>query len=105
LLSTLIAGAAQRPNVGWPPFVFVVGLAVLVIAVRAHHRRLHLPHARLMGLAVVALAIVALSALSEAEMGGLGIVDLVAMAAVAASALLLASIQRSDADRVAAPIA
>jgi len=45
----------------------------------------------------VALVISALSALSEAELGGLGVIDLLAMALVAASVLVMTLPQRSNA--------
>jgi hypothetical protein len=89
LTSTVIASAAQPPNVAWAPFIFMIGLAVLSIAALAHRRGHRSPLARLRGLTIVALVIVALSAVSEAELGGLGVIDLVAMAFVAASVLAM----------------
>jgi hypothetical protein len=49
----------------------------------------------------VALVIVALSAVSEAEVGGLGAIDLVAMAFVPGSVLVTVLPRRSDARWVA----
>ena len=97
LISTVIASAAERPNVGWPASVFLIGLAVLAIAALAHRRGRRPPLPRLKGLTIVALVISALSALSEAELGGLGVIDLLAMALVAASVLVMTLPQRSNA--------
>jgi lysylphosphatidylglycerol synthetase-like protein (DUF2156 family) len=101
LTSTVIASVAERPNIAWAPFVFLIGLAVLAIAALAHRGGRRLPLARLRGLTIVALVIVALSAVSAVEVGGLGVVDLVAMALVAASVLVIMSPRRSDARWVA----
>jgi hypothetical protein len=101
LTSTVIASAAERPNAAWAPFVFLIGLAVLAIAALAHRGGRRLPLARLRGLTIVALVIVALSAVSEAEVGGLGAIDLVAMAFVPGSVLVTVLPRRSDARWVA----
>jgi len=97
LTSTVIASAAERPSVAWAPFVFLIGLALLAIVALAHRGGRRLPLARLRGLTLVALVTVALSAVSEADVGGLGVIDLVAMALVAAGVLVIMSPRPSGA--------
>jgi hypothetical protein len=104
LASTLIASTTERPNVAWAPLVFLIGLAVLAMAALARHRGRPLPLARLQGLTIVALVIAALSAVTEAELGGLGVIDLVAMAGVAVSVLMIGLPPRIHARPIARPV-
>jgi predicted acyltransferase len=95
MASAAIATAGGPSNVAWPPFMFLIGLAVLALAALARRRGEPVPFRRLTGLTVLALVIASLSALGEAELGGLGMIDLIALAVVLGSVLVITLPQRA----------